>query len=207
MNGQIINLHFTANLCVFAHINWKLTIDFVLSGRLAIGGAISSSSEFRGECVWFKLCMPWLFCIEIDVGIVWLLWMGCSTTWPTCECVSLSVGVLLGLELLTRLNEEPIDEARREFVIHVKYYSRVLNLYKVRQQTTVRNSITIEEELYEYGYVRCAVRSLISPLSFSSFFFFCQPGEPYSDSIFAYEHTQFTTSLRVFARASDVKNR
>lgn len=126
VNGRIINLHFTAN-CVYLRINWKLTIDFVLSGRLAIGGAISSSSELRGECVWFKLCMPWLFCMEIDVGIVWLLWMGCSTTWPTCECVSLSVGVLLGLELLTRLNEEPIDEARRECV---KYYSRVLNLLK-----------------------------------------------------------------------------
>lgn len=46
-----------------------LTIDFVLSGRLAMGGAISSSSECLGECEWFKLCIPWLFCIEIDVGI------------------------------------------------------------------------------------------------------------------------------------------
>lgn len=50
--------------------------------------------------------------MEIDVGIVVWLLIVCRTTWPTCDCDSLSVGVLLGLELLTRLSDEPIDEAR-----------------------------------------------------------------------------------------------
>lgn len=50
--------------------------------------------------------------MEIDVGIVVWLLIVCRTTWPTCDCVSLSVGVLLGLELLTRLSDEPIDDAR-----------------------------------------------------------------------------------------------
>lgn len=50
--------------------------------------------------------------MEIDVGIVVWLLIVCSTTCPTCDCDSLSVGVLLGLELLTRLSDEPIDEAK-----------------------------------------------------------------------------------------------
>lgn len=50
--------------------------------------------------------------MEIEVGIVVWLLIVCDTPWPTCECDSLSVGVLLGLELLTRLSEEPIDDAK-----------------------------------------------------------------------------------------------
>jgi hypothetical protein len=48
--------------------------------------------------------------MEIDVGIV--VWLLIVCTCPTCDCDSLSVGVLLGLELLTRLSEEPIDDAK-----------------------------------------------------------------------------------------------
>lgn len=50
--------------------------------------------------------------MEIDVGIVVWLFIVCRTTCPTCDWDSLSVGVLLGLELLTRLSEEPIDDAK-----------------------------------------------------------------------------------------------
>jgi hypothetical protein len=101
-----------SHMIVIVHFS-PLTIDLVLSGRLAMGGATSSSCpELRAEWL-LMLCTMWLFCMEIDVGIFewwWWWFIGCSTTWPTCD--SLSVGVLLGLELLTRLNDEPIDEAK-----------------------------------------------------------------------------------------------
>lgn len=66
-------------------------MDFVLSGRLAIGGAISSS------CAELWVDGPRLCECE---------WLPCIIIWgPVCE--SESVGVLLGLLLLTRLSDDP----------------------------------------------------------------------------------------------------
>lgn len=73
-------------------------MDLVLSGLLAIGGASSSCAELWADLMWW--CPMWL---EVEEEIPWLF---CSKRWE-----SLSVGVLLGLLLLTRLKEEPIDDA------------------------------------------------------------------------------------------------
>jgi hypothetical protein len=79
-----------------------------------------------------------LFCMEIDVGIVVWLFIACRTTWPTCDCDSLSVGVLLGLELLTRLSEEPIDDARVVWFV-VKIMKFFCLLLQHIQDTTLRH--------------------------------------------------------------------
>lgn len=81
------------------NINKKLTILLVRSGRLAIGGGGGSSSTS-----------------ELTA---------CTGLWYDCGAPSASVGVvLLGLELDTRLNEEPLMKKVFEikFHFHVEIY-------------------------------------------------------------------------------------
>lgn len=101
--------------------SWILTMDLVRSGRLAIGGGMplplmlppllsppsSSLSCSPLAELWCDERGPKLYACECELE---------RCTWPTPPgpCDSESVGVLLGLLLLTRLSEEPMDEARVE---------------------------------------------------------------------------------------------
>lgn len=59
-------------------------------------------------------------------------WLTCITCGPACE--SESVGVLLGLLLLTRLNDEPIDVAVCSSVLFCFFFfNRVCEVHQINE--------------------------------------------------------------------------
>lgn len=100
-NENGFRLEFVFNI---SYENSTLTIDLVLSGRLAMGGGMGAGATSVLSSSLADICADdgvWKLCCVNDS-------LMCIICAPVCD--SESVGVLLGLLLLKWLSDEPVAE-------------------------------------------------------------------------------------------------